>query len=86
MGDITDDLIAGRQINFLYISPDGKGDRQFFARSHFVPRIGEHLVIEPNEKKVVVKDVYYKWVQLPGADVALVPNVVLRDADRFPGV
>lgn len=74
---IEDDLIAGHQVNFVYVTPDGKNDKQFTARCHFLPRIGDHLIID-DDKKVVVGSIYHKVV-MHETEAILVPNVVLRD-------
>lgn len=86
MNELIDDLTAGPRVNFVYVSADGTDDCQFQARCHFLPCIGDHLTIPPGDKRVVVKDVYHKYVKVSIVDAIFVPNVVLSDPPGSPAV
>jgi hypothetical protein len=52
-------------VRFIYLAPDGQEDldRQFDAICLSVPRIGEIVVPQAGSPKVVVHQVYHKFIK-----------------------
>ena len=54
-------LIAGNLVKFVYLDPEGNEakDREFTARCHFLPRIGDKIKIGADKQIAFVKSIYH---------------------------
>lgn len=61
----TGQLIAEIPVRFVYLSPDNQEipDTQFDAICLSVPKIGETVVPQAGSDKVVVHNVYHKFIK-----------------------
>ncbi len=57
-------------IRFVYLAPDGQEElgRQFDAICLSVPRIGESVVPQAGSPKVIVRNVYHKFIKNEAMD------------------
>jgi hypothetical protein len=62
--ELENSIIAGNQVHFVYIDPDGnkENDFEFNARCHFLPQINDIVKIRQN-KFAFVKKIYHAFSQ-----------------------
>ena len=70
---MSEPLIPEIPVRFIYLAPDGQEelDRQFDAICSSVPRIGETVVPQAGSKKVIVHNVYHKFIKNEAMDSKL---------------
>ncbi len=64
--ELESSLIAGNLVNFVYLDPQGNEskDNQFTARCHFLPSIGEKVILGSNKQVSYVKNIYHSFLQV----------------------
>ena len=56
-------MLPEMPIHFVYLSPDGtESDREFNATCISVPHIGETVIPQAGSRKVIVANVYHKFI------------------------
>ncbi|OGA59973.1 MAG: hypothetical protein A3G81_26065 [Betaproteobacteria bacterium RIFCSPLOWO2_12_FULL_65_14] len=64
--EIESSLLAGHQVKFVYLDPQGNEQRdlEFVARCHFLPRVGDKVELGAlQQPSAFVKTIYHRFVQ-----------------------
>jgi len=81
---LSEPVFSEIPVRFVYLAPDGQEElnRQFDAICLAVPRIGETVVPQAGSPKVIVHNVYHKFIKNEAMDSKLFVQyitVVLKD-------
>lgn len=86
--ELESTLLAGHLVNFVYLDPNGNEskDKQFMARCHFLPSVGDKVTVAGNQQDAYVKNIYHSFLENEKFEKGIflqMVNVVLTSKDSF---